>query len=422
MTENKNSILRIYNFIREGSFKEASDEAFEIIKNDGNNFWALFLGSVAYGFLDNRKYFLEYLEKAKELDPESPYLWYLMAYSALWEEDLEKALWFWTKITETSEGWLAKELIEKARKRNSLVKMANEGQISNFFILPDFFNEIKPPDESQENAKQKKVTIQSKKKTRRINTSTLDTKKLKLKINQYQKTIFIVSFSALFFLLVFIFNDNIINLFNNQPTDIQSKDDNRWMKLSIESDASLSGSSVNPHPLYIYQNSENLVGDFNRAKQFLLEKKINQTRYYLQRILNSNADFKTKEKSKIFLKFIPEVDYEDFEDLLFVSEIRKEPEFFYDCLVLWEGRLVRLKDVENGKEIRMLINEKNVEYLVEGFLRTDEKKPTWLSHEEFKRKKYDISTGSQKAIVYGKFKGLLGAEKTVYLEIISFWN
>jgi len=399
-------IIEAYNAVREGNFQEAVTLSNKVIETDKKNFWGWFLAAVAYGFLDDRPNFINYLNAAKKLKSNSTisYINYLSAYAALWEKDIEKALWYWTQISDYSEGWLASELIEKARKEIPLIQMAHDAEFSNFIILPDFLSQIKE----------------------KANTENSE-KVLNNQEQVYKKIIISNSRKILIFIIVIIFIFTFIYVisFSKNETEIAEADKIEkypWKKLSIDSEAAVTNSSDKSKVLYFYNDRGTLVSDFEKAKNHLIDKKVNLTRYLLQRIINSNADFKSKEKAKIFLNFIPDLDYEEFNDLIFVSEILKEPEFFYNCLVLLEGKLVRLKDVEKGKEVRLLVKEKEKEYLVEGFLPTNDNKPTWLSYEEFNQKRNDFSSKQKKAIVYGKYKGLIGKQKIIYLEIITFWN
>ena len=401
MKQERGTLLAAFKAIKSGEFENAFELADSVIRKDINNFWAWYIAAVSLGFLNRIKTFEHYVERAKALNPDSGYLLYLQSYISLTKNDLESALVNWTRLVDLEEGWLARELIEKARKGVDLVEKADKGNISAFIVIPDFTkrmeSEVVEPDISFELPQE---TFPDKPRKSSF---------IKSLIKNFAV---IVAIAALAMLL----KNPVINFIKKEP-DSQSV---MWKNLKIDEWAALVNQQHPQKDQYLFKNKDQLIDDFENAKKYLTEKKINQARFILQRILGSNADFKTKEKSKIFLSFIPEPDYQDFSDPLFPEQILEFPGFYTDCLVLWQGTVLKMKDVEHGKELRLLIKDQSSDYIVDAFLPGSEKKSNWLPFSDYQQRK-ELAEKKSQAIVYGKFKGLIGKQKVLYLELVQLW-
>lgn len=400
-------MLEAFAAIRKGRF----DEAFEIsdaeTRKNIDNFYGWYLAAVSLGFMDKRTTFQHYIERAALLEPDYPYISYLRAYTKLWNEDIEGALLEWTKLIDIDEGWLARDLIEKARKGANLLEKAVNGDISYFIVLPDF---------SEFESEEKHVISEEKYSEKMPETRNRFFEKEK-------KTPFFSTAWIKYVLLFFVISV-LIFTFKNKAWDyiesLQRSKPEIWRNFKIDEWAALVNLQNRENIKYEYKIKDRLIEDFENAKKMLAEKKINQARFLLQRIIQSNADFKTKEKSKIFLNFIPEPNYQDFSDPVFPDKILRYPDFYEGCLVLWQGSVLKMHDVDHGKEVRLLIKDADSDYIIDAFLQSKESKPDWLPFSDFQANK-EISKTKPQAIIYGKYKGLVGDQKTIYLELIQLW-
>jgi len=391
-----------FSAIRQGKFGRAFELADLELKDDPDSFWGWYLAAVALGFLDRRSSFLQYLDEAKIRNAQSPYVVYLRAYTHLWKENLEAALMDWTSLVDLEEGWLARELIEKARKGVNLVEKAGKGDIAYFIVLPDFIDGIS---------------------RHQVESQDLDDPGAFGKSGGFSLPRVALGWRAgallvlvLLIGVAYVFRDPLLHI----VTFSENTPGQAWKNYKIDEWAALVNPQNKDSVKYVYKSKDRLIEDFEEAKKKLTDSKFNQARFLLQRILYSNADFKTKEKSKIFLNFIPEPDYQDFSDPVFPDKLMETPEFYSDCLVLWQGSVLKLKDVDHGKEVSLLIKDSNTEYLVDAFLQGKESKTNWLPFTDFQKKK-EVREKKPQAIVYGKFKGIIGKQKKIYLELIQLW-
>lgn len=670
--------------LRRGNFTRTVEAAKEALQENPQNFWAAFSACVAFGYLDERLDVVQYIKILENIEEHSPYLAYLQAYVALWLSDTEKALWYWTRLLDIPQGWLAKELISQSRDFEKLIKKAQAGDISDFIILPDFFSsldfsyentsgmqmnfteanleendfsleeflsqmltaytsevlELAEQNETEleqqnhfaeqltedvndyfesssnsEKEKSKDIILESdieeneeiveaslkpsaktqkhldqfkkekmkkeqeifekdrealqalqndnfeqtseepslkklekdhdqktkqelkkehassvvtpleetglqkeealaypkkdvgtkeevssftntnspqensqaemekeslaekdippfdekdisKEKTLVIATSEdyeilesnlhenpleekgskkeawLAAEKKKIPQQSYQREkkddwfeppqatlkrrypkidkrfLYFFSLSTFFILLLsllVIFEKPLRTQLNNIFTEKENTLE--WHKLKINEWANVVSQSKDSQ--YSYKDRQQLIDDFEMAKKIIGEGKVNQARFLLQRIILSNADFKSKEKSKIFLNFIPNVSYQDFHDPIALKNISKYSNFYFDSIVLIEGKIFKEVDGDNGKILSALVNEDKEKYLVDAFLPTAKREKNWLPYQEYHKKQENNK--EKMAILFGKFKGLIGQPPRIYLELEKIW-
>ncbi|GEM_PF-2516185 len=398
-------------FLRNGEFEKTLQQVDEILSREKDNFWAWYLGSVAQGHLDDRNSMAHYLEQAEKIQPEAVPIIYMRAYVALLDDDLEKALWEWTKLTQNREGWLAVRLLEKARSGGNLVQEAREGRISEFIVLPDFFNDlekkmIQEADPATPPVPMLEGSEDFPPKRNRKFRDFFPRLPVTISSRSGIKIIIIVLLAGLSGFLFFQ-RENILGLLdsgekNGKPESMQIDD---YAHIYRKSPA-----------IVQYNTRKELIDDFNKARELLGKGKINQSRYLAMKILHSNADFRTMEKVKIFLKFIPVPHYRDFDDSISFQDIISEPSLYVDALVLHDAEIIELKERENGLELKLNLQskEKDEKYIAYAFYPMNSS-----TLDKIDRFKKDFR--EKKIIIYGKFKGTMGSQKLPYIEILRLW-
>lgn len=487
--------------LRRGNFAQALALSDEALGNNNEDFWAAFCACVAAGYLDKRQAFVAYLSELERIQEDSPYLAYLQAYLSLWLSDTEKALWYWTRIVEMPEGWLAKELVSLSRNSRRLLEKAQTGNISDFILFPEFFStldegynssdfgkgmqidfaaEEKLQDNVQKDQERKKENHETEEEvlfnTVKINEEELqftNDENIETNANMANKVFLRADESAeenysssqyfssasekpgrrylrekpkpsiwkryfinektnslkpLVYIFLGLFATGLAVLFyqvflsqkiffTKKPVSQEKNISKEIQNLQIGEWANVLSKGKDSE--YKYTNREQLVKDFDDAKKIIREGKVNHARYLLQRILLSNADFKSKEKSRIFLGFIPDVSYQDFSDPVGLDDISKEPLFYANSVVLLEGKILKEQDVDNGKILSALVTENKQDYLIDAFLPIEVKEKNWLPYKDFKKKQAENK--DKQAILFGKFKGLIGKQNKIYLQLDKIW-
>lgn len=438
MSRQSNKCAQALKALQEGRHQEALELANRTL--DEGDLHGAFIAAVASAGMERPDDFRIYLESAYRATPDLSYLRYLAAYSRLLEDDLEAAIYEWTRIVDLPEGWLAKELLARARKGKDLAAQARQ-KFSDFYLLPETDEILRSSLLHQKPQPQPQPQSQSQSQYER-RFDPVAAPPPKEKINFFSNFINRAAFALMQFfrrrgrgliisLLVltlpigayFVFKNvslSQLSLFQDDPSRASS-----WRDLDLGDHLHVIDPKDSQAPgelkrfLYEYKDKESLGADFELAKESIAEGRVNKARFLLQRIMLSNADFQTKEKSRIFISFIPEPSYQDFSDPLFPTAIMENPSFYTGALVLWQGRTIKFEQTDGGRRLRLQVRDGDKDYIAEAFLKSEEEDSHWRPYEDFQEKS-DASAGSE-AVIYGKFKGLVGADKIIYLEPIRLW-
>lgn len=371
---------------RRGLFIEARADARTLIESDKQNFWAHYLAAVSAAFEPDLKEFEKHLADLESFPGKNTYLTYLKAYYSLLSRDVEKALWHYLEIADDAEGWLAKALIKKFRKVKELKEI--EFRVADFIVLP---SEL-PPATKPAQAPQRKPSVAG---------------------WQYGKSerrsLFPQNFpyAKIFLAGLIVFTLAGIAILVRQH--LAEKKGTKIPELQIADSAAVMPVKGAGDILYRYKTREGIITDFDRAKSLLQARKVNQCRFVLGRLIHSNADFQTREKSRIFLGFIPDPDYSDFNDNIALADVFSDSILRKDSLILISGEIRDVAEDSGGKLYQFMARENGKEYRVHAFLgaaQVEEKS----------------GAAAKQVQVYGKFKGLIGEQKTVYLEALRVWR
>ncbi len=374
--------------LERGSFEEALYSADEAIQVNKNSFWGWYLGAISLAFLQDESSFIFYFEKAKKILPGSIYFKYLKVYMDILRDSEVDAIIELTELAYEKNGWFAHELLEKIRSGNSLRKHALQGNIGKFVLIPNLKKELMLMKKNRE--------------------------KKKLNSNQSLLKVYFIFFSVICCFTGIFFG--LRHLFFLKKENAQQELKNIHIPSKVSILRNLSARNF----LYTYTNPKDIINDFEIAKQRIKEKKINQGRYFLQRILHSNADFATKEKSRIFTGFIPQVFFEEFDDPITPNQILKESKFYENSQVLWQGIIKSNNINETGKQFEIIIDEETHKVVIDAFLKEKIPNVKIKPYREY-AKKNKLSSQEKSIVIFGKFKGLIGKEKRIYIELDRVW-
>lgn len=363
--------------LREGRFREAWSESSRIAHNDPDNAGAVFIAAVSLLYLNDLPGFHDWLAHLQKLQVDSAYTRYLSALQALLNNDEEKAIYDWTHVIDFKEGWLALKWLERIKNSSDYTDLLNNQQFAEFILLPG-----EEEDEITISSGEPTNAPQARRKKRNI------------------KPIFI----GLIFLISFLV-PVLFTLF--KPAD------QKLNELFIEEHISLAKNTKNK---FKYTSNQLLLQDFNLAKNNLKNGKINQARITWNKIILSNADFKTIEKAKVYLRFIPEPKSESFEDNLLLKQVLAEPVLHKDCYLFLSGMLIAETYAENGRIFKIKVINKDKERVIQGFM--PEQNNQIIG--SLKTLRSELSKEREIAFL-GQFKGFVGSNKDVYFEVLKVW-
>lgn len=387
-----------FELFRGGHFGEARAVADALIAANPQDFWAHYLAAIAHAFAGDVRAFEPCLTALESTTPPfgaQVYVHYLKAWHALLARDTEKALWHYLQIAEEPEGWLAHALIKKFRKQKEIDNPAFHA--ADYIVLP---MSLPPP--AKAGADQ---TPRTENRGWQYNAPNIKKKKLprvQIAAFSWRRLVFaatIALLAAMTSLLIFQLRQQKRALEISLPP------------LQVADSAAVMPASGKNKVLYTYRTRDAIIDDFEKARELLAAKKVNQARFLLQRLLESNADFQTREKARIFLGFIPDLPYPEFNDNLALRELLATPKLRTGSLILLSGELRDALTRAGATTYQLIAREEEREYLVQVF------RDSSLAEEALQ------STGKKSHIqVYGRFRGLVGEQKTIYLEALRLWR
>ena len=415
MTLLLSQLISAIDLLEEGAFENALSISDEVIQTNAKNFWGWYLGAIALGYLQNHSSFAFYLQKASEILPDSSYIKYLKVYQCMIEDRQPDAVVELASLVDSPNGWFARKLLERIRLKKGVQRAIDKGDIGFFIILPDIRRELtllynnKQPEES---TSQKKKSVFS----------------MVFKVFGFFKFLFTKKRASLIFILlvfsilfsVFFLSHNYHWAYLLQYFSEASSDFEEWEKLEMSPETRVLPNVSPRQALYNYTNTKEIIDHFEEAKSLLKKKKVNQSRYNLQKILHSNADFQAKEKCKIFLSFIPDLAIEEFDDPVSPAQILKEPEYYQYAQVLWEGQIHSNKVKANGRQLEVLVRHQDINYIVHAFMQLEEFEQNKKPYHTFKNVKNTQGQPTD-AVLFGKFKSLIGSPKKIYIELEKVW-
>jgi hypothetical protein len=109
-------------------------------------------------------------------------------------------------------------------------------------------------------------------------------------------------------------------------------------------------------PVFYYSNNE-LINDFNKAKNLIKSEKYNEAIIIINKISNSNANYRVKERNEFLLKYISNIEFKKY-DAIPVVEVLQKPYLYKGSFVRWDGKMANLKTSDNKMQFSLLIDYK----------------------------------------------------------------
>lgn len=400
---------------RRGLFLEARSKALRLIERNPKDYWATYLAALSSAFAQEIREFEKYLIALTALAEEEPrltgeekvYEHYLKAYYSLLAHDTEKALWYYLELAKFPEGWLARALVKKFRKIREIENLAF--RVADFVVLPA---ELPPhrlplprldtPFSLLDDQERKSGGGASSKAAKGWLFKPHRRFALKFRLPPFFLNWRYAAFTVAFLFLA-------LTLWGVWRVTREKSNIIEIPPLQVAQSASVMPVDTSRKIHYKYKARSAIIEDFEAAKRLLAARKINQSRYTLERLIHSNADFQTREKAKVFLGFIPDLPYTEFNDNLRIVSLIHEPKLRQGSLILTSGELRDAKKEAGGTTYQFIASEEGKEFKVSAFL------PATVQEEK-------SNTKSPSVQVYGRFKGLVGEQRTVYLEALRVWR
>ncbi len=106
-----------------------------------------------------------------------------------------------------------------------------------------------------------------------------------------------------------------------------------------------------------YYSNEEVINDFKKAKSLIKNEQYNDALIMLNKIQNSNANYRVKERLNFLFKFISDIEYRNYEEIP-ASKVFKAPYLYKGVFVKWKGKITNLRKKENKLMFNLLIDYK----------------------------------------------------------------
>lgn len=110
-------------------------------------------------------------------------------------------------------------------------------------------------------------------------------------------------------------------------------------------------------PVFYYSNDE-IINDFNKAKILIKNEKYNEAIIIINKIANSNANYRVKERNEFLQKFISGIEYKNYNPIP-IEKVLQKPYLYKGSFVKWKGKIANLKSKDNKLQFNLLIDYKN---------------------------------------------------------------
>jgi hypothetical protein len=114
-------------------------------------------------------------------------------------------------------------------------------------------------------------------------------------------------------------------------------------------------------PLVYYYSNNELINDFNKAKVLIKNEKYNEATVILNKIANSNANYRVKERNEFLQKFISNIEFKKY-DAVPIEQVLQKPYLYKGYFIKWDGKIANLKGNENKIQFNLLINYKDYRF------------------------------------------------------------
>ena len=108
-------------------------------------------------------------------------------------------------------------------------------------------------------------------------------------------------------------------------------------------------------PPFFYFTDNELLKDFNEAKQLIKNKRYNEALVMINKIGNSNANFRVMERADFLRKFIQGIEDREYGNVA-IGTVVQRPYLYRGVFVKWKGRLANLKRKDNKMFFNLLVD------------------------------------------------------------------
>ena len=108
-------------------------------------------------------------------------------------------------------------------------------------------------------------------------------------------------------------------------------------------------------PPFFYFTDSELLKDFSEAKQLIKNERYNEALVMINKISNSNANFRVMERADFLRKFIQGIEDREYSNVA-INTVVERPYLYRGVLVKWKGRIANLKRKDGKMFFNLLVD------------------------------------------------------------------
>ena len=150
--------------------------------------------------------------------------------------------------------------------------------------------------------------------------------------------------------------------------------------------------------------SDQIIEAYDRAKDYFFEHRDNEAQLEINRILNSNAKDKIRERAKALMEYLEEPTFDtiskNFKNFTY-EEVKADPMLYQNCWVVWSGRVTNVRTDDSFYECDLLVGYENWKRL-EGVVSLSMQQPVSIDEERPVQVLAQIEIRDNKVLLTGK--------------------
>ena len=209
----------------------------------------------------------------------------------------------------------------------------------------------------------------------------------------------VLVFAAVVFLSVFL----VKNLLNSRHSAAARQGDFGNLELSVDE-------KKNPLDLQsgvVYNTiltSDQIIEAYDKAKDYFFDHRDNEAQVEINRILNSNAKDKIRDRAKALMEYLEEPSFDtlskNFKNFTY-DEVKADPILYQDCWVIWSGRVTNVRADDSFYECDLLVGYEDWKRL-EGVVSLSMQQPVDIDAERPVQVLAKIEIRDNKVLLTGK--------------------
>lgn len=147
--------------------------------------------------------------------------------------------------------------------------------------------------------------------------------------------------------------------------------------------------------------SDQIIEAYDKAKDYFFDHRDNEAQVEINRILNSNAKDKIRDRARTLMDYLDEPTFDTLSKNFTYDEVKADPMLYQNCWVIWGGRVTNVRADDSFYECDLLVGYENWKRL-EGVVSLSMQQPVAIDEERPVQVLAKIEIRDNKVLLTGK--------------------